>query len=75
VEWIRTYDTLTDTDRAAVRKRVAIFERRLLISLIMLTLNAPDKFLREAIESVQRQLYPHWELCIVNNVSATQHVS
>jgi hypothetical protein len=42
--WIEAYDTLMDSDRAAIRGRLAIFERRPLISLIMPTFNAPDKF-------------------------------
>jgi GT2 family glycosyltransferase len=72
--WIEAYDTLTDSDRAAIRTRVAMFEHRPLISVIMPTFDAPDKFLREAIESVQRQLYPHWELCVVDNASVDSNV-
>ena len=36
--------------------------------------NAPEKFLREAIESVMGQVYPDWELCIADDASPLPHV-
>jgi GT2 family glycosyltransferase len=34
----------------------------------------PESYLREAIESVLGQLYPHWELCIADDASTKPHV-
>src|SRR5262249_19954741 len=36
--------------------------------------NTPEKFLREAIESVCAQTYDRWELCIADDCSTELHV-
>lgn len=36
--------------------------------------NMSEKWLRLAIESVLKQLYPHWELCIADDASTATHV-
>ncbi len=45
-----------------------------LISIIMPTYNTPERWLRRAIESVQEQIYPNWELCIADDASTAPHV-
>lgn len=45
-----------------------------LISVIVPVYNTPENFLREAIESVIAQIYPHWELCIADDASPEAHV-
>ncbi len=48
-----------------------------LISVVVPLFQTPERFLREMIESVQRQTYPHWELCMVDgspDPSGTQAV-
>ncbi len=37
-----------------------------LISVLVPVFNTPEPYLREMIESVQRQTYPHWELCLAD---------
>ena len=44
------------------------------ISIIMPVYNAPERFLREAIESVIQQVYPNWGLCIADDCSTEPHV-
>ena len=44
------------------------------ISIIIPTHNTPEKWLKEAIASVQAQLYPNWELCIVDDDSPSLQV-
>ncbi len=39
-----------------------------LISILLPTYNGA-RFLREAIDSVERQTYPHWELIIIDDAS------
>lgn len=73
-EWIRQYDTLTDEERQALRNAVADLQDPPLISVVMPTFNADPKWLREAIESVRAQLYPHWELCIADDASTDEAV-
>ncbi|SLM19237.1 conserved hypothetical protein [uncultured spirochete] len=45
-----------------------------LISIIMPTYNTSERCLRLAIESVIRQIYENWELCIVDNGSSKSEV-
>ncbi len=44
------------------------------ISVVMPVFNTPERYLREAIESIQKQLYPFWELCIVDDCSSDSRV-
>ncbi len=73
-EWVETYDTLTDVDRALIRRHVDALAYKPLISIVMPTYETPERWLRRAIESVARQLYPHWELCIADDGSTAPHV-
>ena len=67
--WVAVHDTLTDGDRRAIRARLERFRDPPLISVVMPVYNPPVAFLREAVASVQRQLYPHWELCVADDAS------
>ena len=53
---------------------VEIFNYKPVISLIMPVFNTPERFLREAIESVLNQVYPYWELCIADDASTQRHI-
>ena len=68
-EWIRSYDTLTDELRVKMRALVESFQYKPLISIVMPTYNSNPVWLKEAIESVRKQIYPHWELCIADDAS------
>ena len=46
------------------RQQEAVFSRRPLISILVPIYNTPLSFLKDMISSVQRQTYPHWELCL-----------
>ena len=72
--WVRDYDTLDDGDRAAIGVHIKEMKRRPLISVVMPVFNTTDRYLREAIESVLDQLYPHWELCIADDASTMPNV-
>jgi GT2 family glycosyltransferase/glycosyltransferase involved in cell wall biosynthesis len=45
-----------------------------LISVIVPLYNPPEEFLREAIESVRQQVYPHWELCLADDRSTQPYI-
>ena len=45
-----------------------------LVSILMPVYNTLEKCLKEAIESVQNQIYPNWELCIADDASPDAHV-
>lgn len=62
-EWCRE-DALTDEERTLQRGRV--WEDPPLISVVVPIYQTPELFLRQMIESVRNQTYPHWELCIAD---------
>ncbi len=69
IEWVRRYDTLTDESRATIHTLAGNFVQQPLISVLMPVYNPNPAWLIEAIESIQQQLYPHWELCIADDAS------
>lgn len=73
-EWIRQYDAPSKKDEMAIKQQIASWANTRRISVIMPVYNPQDKFLRMAIESVRRQSYPDWELCIVDDASSQPHV-
>ncbi|MDX6305174.1 MAG: hypothetical protein QOI77_2143, partial [Blastocatellia bacterium] len=73
-KWIDEYDTLSDSDRQAIRARIEAFKNQPLMSVIMPVYDVDEKWLRAAIESVRRQLYSNWELCIADDASHKPHV-
>jgi GT2 family glycosyltransferase len=62
--WIALNDTISDSDRAAIRAHIAGLPFRPLISVIMPIGKTFEAALRKSFHSVITQLYPHWELCI-----------
>lgn len=72
--WVRLYDELTPSDRAQIRGHIASFVDRPLFSVLLPVYNSNPRYLRRAIASVRRQLYPHWELCIVDDASTDRRI-
>lgn len=73
-DWIAQFDAATPSDRAALRHRVRALRRQPLISIILPVYNPDLKILAAAIESVERQLYERWELCIADDASTDPRV-
>jgi O-antigen biosynthesis protein len=73
-EWIRRYSTIDDLMRASIRARVTDMLQPPLISVIMPTHNSNVQWLCAAIESVQKQLYTNWELCIADDASTNPNI-
>jgi len=72
--WIQRNDRLTDSDREWIREAVARMPHKPVFSVLMPVYNPPPEILRLAIESVLKQLYPHWELCIADDASTDPEV-
>ncbi len=53
---------------------IDLFSYQPVISVIVPIYNTPDKFLREAINSVINQIYPYWELCLADDASTAAEV-
>jgi GT2 family glycosyltransferase len=73
--WIQLYDTLDPQTREAIGFQVAALEASPLISVVLPVYNTPEEYLRQAIDSVRAQIYPHWELCISDDCSTEPHVA
>jgi tetratricopeptide (TPR) repeat protein/GT2 family glycosyltransferase len=63
-----------ESDLRQMARTVELFNYKPLISVIVPVYNTPEKFLRDAIDSVLNQVYPHWELCIADDASKSSHV-
>ncbi len=67
--WIRQFDTLTDTERESIGKRIEVLQSRPQFTVIMRVVNNSERLVNAAIASVTSQLYPDWELCIAADES------
>lgn len=62
-EWLKERD-LTEEERKRQRERN--WDQPITISLAVPLYRTPEEYLRQMIESVLAQTYPHWELCIAD---------
>ena len=72
--WVARYDSFSSEDRRRLREQARRLPYRPLISVVMPVYNTPEEWLVKAIESVRRQFYPFWELCIADDNSSKPHV-
>jgi GT2 family glycosyltransferase len=72
--WIAAHDTLSARDIEQIRSRIGSLAYRPLISVVMQVRDPPPEGLAAAIESLRRQLYPHWELCITGDAASAASV-
>jgi len=61
-------------DLRRMREIATFLPARPLISILMPVFDPAEKHLRQAIESVFSQAYPHWELCIADDASRAPYV-
>jgi glycosyltransferase involved in cell wall biosynthesis len=73
-EWIRRYDTLTDEGRIRLRTFAEKLPVKPPFSVVMPVYNANPEWLVQSIESVRKQTYPHWELCVADDASTNKHI-
>ena len=67
--WLRAH-ALTPGAKRAIKKAAKRLNYRPKVSIIMPVYNTDPRWLREAIDSVRRQLYDNWELCIADDGSS-----
>ncbi|WED42829.1 glycosyltransferase [Legionella cardiaca] len=72
--WIKHHDTLTAIDQKIIKIKVELLKHHPLISVLMPLHNPPKEWLILAIESVLKQLYPYWELCIAEDASTHEEI-
>jgi len=69
--WLMT-NTVTDAQLAAMAAELPSLEYQPKISVITPVYNTDPRWLRACIESVKRQLYPNWELCLCDDASTLE---
>lgn len=67
-------NTFTETDRKKAQAEIESFTHKPIFSIICPVYNVDEKWLVKAIESVQNQVYPHWELCLADDASTKSHI-
>ena len=72
--WVNTYDRITRKEIAAMKKMIAAMNYKPLISVITPVYNPDIKYFRMAIESVMKQAYDNWELCLADDASTDPEV-
>lgn len=72
--WIQKYETPVFADQSALREKLEKLPLQPLVSVVLPVYNIEEKYLRQAIESVQAQVYENWELCIVDDASPASHI-
>ena len=73
-DWLKSYNTLSVADVDKMKVKISEQKHQPLISIVMPTYNPNIAWLIEAIESVQAQIYTHWELCIADDYSTNPKV-
>lgn len=68
-DWIAAHDTRDEAARARIRTEIEAWDTSPLISVVMRARDATAADLEAAVASVRAQLYPHWELCIIDGAS------
>jgi GT2 family glycosyltransferase len=72
--WIDSVEALTLPTPEAVKGALDNMVHKPTISILMPVYNTAEPYLRACIESVLRQSYPYWELCIADDHSSVSHV-
>ena len=72
--WIERYEKPNWWQEAQIRRKAQALDYRPLFSVLLPTYNTPGKWLSAAIESVRRQSYTNWELCISDDASSKAEV-
>lgn len=73
-QWIDLHEKVDLGSKAYIRLKIDSLKKLPLLSILMPTYESNVDWLTKAIDSVKNQLYPHWELCIVDDASSSTAV-
>jgi GT2 family glycosyltransferase len=65
----------SDAQIAAYWDEIKGFARLPTVSVLMPVFDIDSAWLKAAVDSVRTQIYPHWELCIVDDASSRPHIA
>jgi|GEM_PF-295524 len=57
-----------------MKRHLSEFKYKPLISILVPIYNVEEIWLRKCIESVVNQVYPRWELCLIDDCSPAEHI-
>ncbi len=72
--WISGYEKLTEKEEQEIFYSIKNFNFSPKFSIIMPVFDPPIEYLTEAINSVIKQSYPKWELCIADDASTNPQI-
>jgi GT2 family glycosyltransferase len=72
--WLLNRARAPETQPAARRAQLAALAQPPLVSILLPVYDPPLPLLQECLDSVLAQVYPHWELCIVDDASPSPQV-
>ncbi|RBP45301.1 GT2 family glycosyltransferase [Roseimicrobium gellanilyticum] len=67
--WLRSHGDPDAMELEAMRNALGRMPGQPLLSVLMPVYDSPERWLLRAIQSVQHQVYPNWELCIADDCS------
>jgi glycosyltransferase involved in cell wall biosynthesis len=73
VSW-KELQNFDNTQIQTMKANINSFKFKPKISIIMPVYNIDEKWLRLAIDSVAKQIYENWELCITDDASSKPHI-
>jgi GT2 family glycosyltransferase/2-polyprenyl-3-methyl-5-hydroxy-6-metoxy-1,4-benzoquinol methylase len=72
--WVSQFDAVDADRRRVLEERLSQLPELPLVSVVMPVYDTPERYLREAIDSVLSQVYGNWELCAVDDCSTAAWV-
>jgi O-antigen biosynthesis protein len=73
-KWVEKFGVIDALQRQQCRDKIDTFENKPLVSILLPVYNVDERWLRLCIESVFKQIYINWELCISDDHSTKPHV-
>jgi glycosyltransferase involved in cell wall biosynthesis len=73
-QWILDNEILTKDEERFLKNKILNFKYMPLVSIVMPVYNSDIGFLEQAINSVLKQSYNNWELCIADDFSSNKNV-
>ena len=70
--WLMKCSYLSCTRRAKMAKEIRAWRYQPLISIITPLYRVPTEYFQETLLSIERQLYPNWQFCVVDDGSQRQ---